>query len=111
MAQYLNKGVGGSLPGDQAKKWIENFKIKNPPEEIEAHFFGSDIILGILAQTGCVGIRIHYALDDSGAKQLILVGAYENGNNIWPSAQPDSNQAGIMADGSWPCPPFCGSGE
>ena len=103
---YLNKGVGGSIPGTQAKEWIKTYVDENPGAT-RSHFFGSDIIQSILAQAGCVGIRIHYAVDDSGAQQLILVGAYENGNNIWPSKQPDSNEAGIMADQSWKCPPNC----
>ncbi|NOT75129.1 MAG: hypothetical protein HOP08_09395 [Cyclobacteriaceae bacterium] len=105
MAQELNRGVGGSLPNSQAKEWIKNYKDKNPGE-IQSHFFGSDIILTILSQADCVGVRIHYALDEKGVKQLILVGAKENGNNIWPSTT-DSTPSGIMADNSWPCPPMC----
>ncbi len=105
MAQALNKGVGGGMMSDQAKKWIQNYKDKNPGS-IESHFFGSDIINSILNQNDCVGVRIHYAMDDSGVKQLILVGAKESGNNIWPSFS-DGTPSGIVADNSWPCPPAC----
>jgi hypothetical protein len=106
MAQSLNKGVGGSITTAQAKKWIQNYKDKNPGD-IECYFYGSDIINEILNQNGCVGLRILFALDDAGTKQMILVGGKENGNNIWPSSSKDSTPDGIVGDNGWPCPPGC----
>jgi len=110
MAQALNKGAGGSITTAQAKKWIQNYKDKNPGD-IESYFFGSDIINQILNQGGCVGMRIIYALNDQGVKQLVLVGAKENGNNIWPSSSKDSTPDGIIAEDGWPCPPGCHGNE
>ncbi|MEJ0055242.1 MAG: hypothetical protein WDN75_20260, partial [Bacteroidota bacterium] len=110
MAQSLNKAVGGSLLSSQARKWIQNYKDKNPGD-VESIFYGSDLINAILSQSECVGIRTHFAIDDAGQKQLILVGAKENGNNIWPSSAEDTAPNGIMGDHGWPCPPVCNGND
>ena len=45
-----------------------------------------------------MGIRIYYALDENGKKQLIIVGADANENDIYN---------GIIAERSVTCPPYC----
>ncbi len=72
------------------------------PGAIKAHFFGSTILNTILAQQDCVGIRIYYALNEIGVKQLVLVGVNANG---------DDQTAGIIADRSEPCPSKCDTGN
>lgn len=37
-------------------------------------------------QDKCVGMRIYYATNDEGVKQLLLVDAREDGSNIWPDS-------------------------
>ena len=80
-----------------AATWTKNYRDNNPGQTI-AHFFGTDIIQQILSQGTCMGIRIYYAADDSGAKQLILVGADAHQNDMTD---------GILADYSMPCPAIC----
>jgi len=65
-----------------------------------AHYFSKDTINGLLNQTDCVGIRIYYALDSVGHKQLVACGVYANGNDIY---------TGLIADKSICCPTNCSS--
>lgn len=99
-----------------AKQWAANYREKNPGST-EAHFFGAAIIKQILAERGCVGIRMYYTIDNHGQKQIVLVGTDANGNNLLPSSTPsamasfslfsDSAEENIVADVSWPCPSYC----
>lgn len=105
--EYKFNGTEGKpIPQETAAKWVENYQ-KISPKEIKAHFFGRDIIEKILKETSCLGIRIYYAIDDAGAKQLILVGADDNGNNLLPDQRPLSGEGNIIADASFPCPSYC----
>lgn len=94
----------------EATKLVTNWRRQNPgPEVIRAHFFGKKNVEDVLAQPSCVGIRIYYALDDSGKKQLVVVGADKDGNNIIPQGQTNlvTTDEGIILDVSMPCPSFC----
>jgi len=69
----------------------------NNPGEILGHFFGRDILKQILDQEGCMGIRLYYAEDDDGNKELVIVGADADTNDMLE----------LVADVSSQCPP-CG---
>lgn len=109
---YKFKGTeGSSMDEALVKKWIQQHEDHHVTK---AHFFGKDIIQKMLNQPGCMGIRIYYAIDDKGQKQLILVGADEKGNNMWPSKSPKAKGKKLMdgggnitTDQSSPCPPNC----
>lgn len=64
----------------------------------KAHFIGKDIINNILAQAGCVGIRVYYGLDSNGNKELVFVGVTADQNDM---------TSGIVAERIKPCPPYC----
>jgi len=74
-----------------------NYRNNNPGAQL-GHFFGKDILNDILDQEGCMGIRMYYAEDDDGNKQLVIVGADGSENDMLD----------LIADFSSPCPP-CGS--
>ena len=94
----FNGKEGSPISLDQASGWTENYRNANPGA-VKAHFFGRDILLEILNQENCMGIRIFYAQDDQDVPQLILVGS-------------DANEAdlvqGTIAEFSVPCPSICG---
>jgi hypothetical protein len=85
------------IPLSTASAWTKNYRIANPGQTL-GNFFGKDAIEAILAQDTCVGIRIYYALDDTGAKQLIIVGADSNENDLYN---------GLLAERALLCPPNC----
>lgn len=74
------------------------YRLANPGT-IKGRFFGRDILEELLAQEGCMGIRIYYGLDDDAIPQLVLVGADANENDMLD----------LVVDTSTPCPDQCGS--
>lgn len=92
-----------------AKKWASNFReTMTSSDEIQAHYFGFEIIKQILEQPGCVGIRMYYALDEKGEKKLLLVGVDAQGENMIPSENGLTTDGGnIVGDYSLPCPDYC----
>jgi len=66
---------------------------------VVGHFFGAETVKKILAQEGCVGIRIYYAAKDDGSPTLVMVGADADENDL---------VNGEIAEWPLPCPPFCG---
>jgi hypothetical protein len=100
---------GDALDLTTAKRWAANFRgtAKNP-DEILSHYFGHEIIQQILGKSGCVGMRIYYALDDNGEKKLLLVGVDANGKDLLPNPNAKSAEDdGTVGDYSWPCPDYC----
>jgi hypothetical protein len=88
-----------SISLQEASEWTKNYRNANPGQTL-AHYFGQSAITAILNQAGCVGIRIYYALDTEGTKQLIITGVDSNGNDLYN---------GLLADRSHRCPPVCGT--
>jgi hypothetical protein len=69
------------FPLDTAAEWTANYRNANPGA-VKAHFIGRDLINKMLEQDGCMGLRIYYALDENGNKQLIIVGADQEENDL-----------------------------
>ena len=86
------------FPLNMAAQWTANYRKENP-DGLKGHLFGSRLILRILGQPDCLGIRIYYALDDVGQQQLILCGVDDKGNDLYD---------GIIGERSLPCPSRCG---
>ena len=89
---------GGQIELETAAAWTKNYR-KKYPNDTKGHFLGKDIINDILDQTGCMGIRIYYALDGDDKKELILAGAVANEDDL---------DSGVLAEFAVPCPPVCG---
>lgn len=86
------------FPLKEAAQWTANYRKQNPDSTI-AHYFGEQAIKKIMNQPHCVGIRIYYALNEAGEKQLIIVGVDKHENDM---------EEGLIAERSRSCPPFCG---
>lgn len=67
---------------------------------IKAVFYGKDKLNDILAQEGCVGIRMYFAENEDGEKTLVLVGAESNENDM---------DEGKVLEFGIPCPDRCGA--
>jgi hypothetical protein len=100
---------GDSISMEATKRWEAAYVVRNPTG-IQAHFFGNEIVNQILSESGCVGIRVYYALNDSGVQQLLLVGVTSTGGNLLPKSESAGRVAdddNTMADVSYPCPTYC----
>lgn len=59
--------------------------------------FMKDQVLTLLQQQGAKFLRFYYGRNDQGGRELILVAADEDGNDI----------TSMTLDGHYPCPPVC----
>ena len=89
------------FPLDTAAEWTANYRNASPGA-VKAHFIGRDLINKMLEQDGCMGLRIYYALDEKGDKQLIIFGADKDENDLYN---------GIIAEKAIKCPPDCPKGS
>lgn len=71
----------------------------NYPNQARARFFGRDLLLQILNQQGCKGIRFYFAQDSNNVMELVIVGADANENDM----------CDLIGDLSYPCPSYCGT--
>ena len=104
--------VGENIGYEKGAKLVKNYYDQNQ-DDVLAHFIGREIIEGILAQPGVIGIRMFYGINELGLKQPVFVGVDRNGNNVLNiSTVGDNGQVerskGIVAGGVRSCPPYCG---
>lgn len=92
----FNGTEGEMIPLEDAAQMTANYRARCP-NDMQAHFYGKDKILELLGQTGAMGIRAYYGVDNMGVKQLVLVAADANENDI----------LGLTLDLSKNCPPRC----
>lgn len=107
--------VGEDIGYEKGAKMIKSHFDQNP-DDVLAHFIGRNIIEDILAQPRVVGIRMFYALNEVGLRQLVLVGTDAEGKNILYFNTVGENgeivkNKGIVASGVRTCPPFCGGSD
>lgn len=72
------------------------------PKSVKGGAFHKDQVLELLNQPGCVGLRVYYGRDTTGAPNLVLTGI--------DSADSDLT-GGTILEIFYPCPPFCGGGN
>lgn len=93
----FNGSEGSKISVREGGDMTANYRTANPGER-KGHFFGRDLLMEILEQEGCMGIRMYYGIDDDGEKQLVICGADAS----------EDDMLDIVGDVSCPCPP-CGS--
>jgi hypothetical protein len=109
MAKYkFSKTDGASIDQTKAKQWMKKYEDKHP-DGIRAYFFGSDLINKIITHPDAVGMRIYFSYGDEEKMQMVLIGAREDGTNIWPTEAGKDMPVGggTIGDNGLPCPPYC----
>lgn len=94
----FNGTEGAPIELEKAAEWTANYRQTISSDGVKAYFYGKDILNQILTQDGCMGIRIYFAIDGNGQKQMVLVGADANEKDM---------TNGIVADFGFPCPTHC----
>lgn len=87
-----------SITLEEAKALTKRYRDSSSFGGRNGGFFGADTLRRMLDQTDCVGIRYYYGLDADNAQLLVLVGATEDGEDLY-------NQE--LAEVSVPCPSIC----
>ena len=72
------------------------YRDANPGQTL-GNYFGKSILQSILAQSGCVGVRIYYALNSTGEKELVITGVTADGNDLCN---------GVLGDKTFRSPPY-----
>lgn len=95
--------VGQDIGLQEGTAMINRYRELHPEETITGHTVGRNIIEQILAQPNCAGINIYYALNHLGQRQLVFIGADQNGRNILEFSKVNEkgqlqNYKGIVAD-------------
>jgi hypothetical protein len=93
----FNGAEGELIDTDQAATWTANYRAAEGENATKASFYGREILQKLLDQDGCIGIRIYYAIDERGQKQMVLVGADVDGNDL----------VEMIVDSGVVCPPYC----
>lgn len=89
--------AGSSIPLDIAATFTANWRSVRAGNT-DAVYLNKNIILQILNQEGCVGLRSYNAINASQQQTLVMVGVDANGNDM---------VNGIIADYGSLCPPHC----
>lgn len=95
----FNGTEGGAISIEHASEMTAAYRSENPEGRLGL-FMGKEVLLSILNQTGCKGIRVYFAKDIAhNENELVFVGADANENDMLT----------IVADNGFPCPSRCGS--
>lgn len=98
---------------ETAEQLIVTFQDNNP-FTAHAWYFGSQAIKMILAQDGCVGIRIHGGMSSEGKFRPVIYGVTASGNDIGRFTLKKGivdSMVVMPMDIAYPCPPYCGGFE
>jgi len=68
-------------------------------DAVIAQYFGKNIVDKILAQPGCVGVRMYYGKHTNGKPCVLILGADKYGKDM---------VRGVLAMPTMYCPPLCG---
>lgn len=89
------------IPLDGAATITRGFRAA-PPPIARAGAFHADQVRDLLAQPGCMGLRIYNGKGADGRHSFVLVGMDEQNRDM---------TAGIILNFSFPCPPLCDDGS
>ncbi len=113
-SQYPFKKSGREMNHTEARTWVDEYRksCAKQPKPIHAEGFSKEVLLKILANNDCQGIRFYHG-HEKGEPRLLLVGMDKNGNDMHQSRHGlkddmpgDGGGSGIYGDGSR-CPDEC----
>lgn len=74
--------VGEAISHELATKMVKDYNDANPSKNYCFHI-GRNIIEEVLAQPGCVGLRMYRAINEEGKETLVYAGIDNNGQTIF----------------------------
>ncbi len=75
------------------------YRFTNASDVVLSHYLGKGAFEKVLAQPGCVGLRVYYGKNKDGSPVYVIVGVDKTGNDIVSSAFSLLTKI---------CPPYCG---
>ena len=97
----LHANIGEHIGYELGAKMVKDYYDKY--QEAGSQFVGRNILDQILAQPGCIGIKIFKALNEVGDKTYVLTGVSQDGQPMFDVTAVNQNgeikkQEGIVAD-------------
>jgi hypothetical protein len=97
----LHANIGEHIGYELGAKMVKDYYDKY--QEAGSQFVGRNILDQILAQPGCIGIKIFKALNEIGEKTYVLTGVSQDGQPMFDVTAVNQNgeikkQEGIVAD-------------
>ena len=92
------QAVGEQIPHELAAKMIKDH-FDTYGELSRAHTVGRDIIEQLLAQPGCVGLRMFDAINEFGKQTLVYVAIDASGDNILEYSTIDQHGKIVVTEG------------
>ena len=94
-AGYKNQ----SISFQEAKGLLKTSERIAASDAVIAQYFGKDLVDKILAQPGCVSVRMYYGKHANGKSGVIIIGVDKYGKDM---------VSGVLALPTMICPPLCG---
>jgi hypothetical protein len=98
----FNGNEGAFISLTDAAALTATYRNSGTLNPVLGQFLGKTKLNQLLAQSGCVGLRIYYGVDATGAPAIVVVGVSSNENDIL-GTNPK------ILDTALPCPPNCGN--
>jgi ABC-type dipeptide/oligopeptide/nickel transport system permease subunit len=88
-----------SISFQEAKGLLKTYERIVASDAVIAQYFGKEIVDKILAQPGCVGVRMYYGKHANGKPGVLIIGVDKYGKDM---------VTGVLAGPTMVCPPYCG---
>ena len=88
-----------SISFQEAKGLLKTSERIAASDAVIAQYFGKDLVDKILAQPGCVSVRMYYGKHANGKSGVIIIGVDKYGKDM---------VSGVLALPTMICPPLCG---
>ena len=100
---------GEKISKAKARKWVNNYKAKHSKDKnyLSSMLFDKKVVMDLLNEDKCEGLRVYNSIDDEGKEHFILVATDSNGNNLLPSSDESLTESYSLLDNGRPCPPYC----
>lgn len=100
---------GGKISKAKAKKWVNNYKAKHGKDKnfLSSMLFDKKVVIDLLSEDKCEGLRVYNAIDDEGKEHFILVGTDAKGSNLLPSNEESLTESYSLLDEGKRCPTDC----
>jgi hypothetical protein len=108
----LSKAKEMTLRYSTEKNNILKPDLTNPNILLTSETFDREAFDKLLAQAGCVGIRVYFGMDANLTIKIIAVGVDEDNKDILPSPLTEAieggeENGGVIVEEGRPCPPNC----
>jgi ABC-type dipeptide/oligopeptide/nickel transport system permease subunit len=87
-----------SISFQEATELVKTYERIAASDAVIAQYFGKDLVDKVLAQPGCVGVRMYYGKHENGKSGVIILGVDKFGKDM---------VSGVLALPTSICPPLC----